>query len=228
MARYPRLFLPDMPLHIVQRGHDRQPVFVQLQDFEFYISNLIEMKNELQIHVYSFCLMTNHIHLIVAPGDDVSSVSKLMCTLSARQTRYVNRLEKRTGTVWNGRFKASLIDTDAYLLACCRYVELNPVRAGIVVAPEEYRWSSYRFRAAMEDSQFLDDHSVFCVLGNSRSNRGIKYQEFVATGIPEAELRLIRQALQRNQLTGTEHFQRAIADRIGRRISTRGPGRPRW
>lgn len=226
MPRYPRLFLPDVPLHIVQRGHDRQPVFVQSDDFNYYLSNLAEAKLKMSVHLYAYCLMTNHVHLIVAPGDDVSSVSVFMRTIAARQTRYVNRLENRTGTLWEGRFKASLIDSEAYLLACCRYVDLNPVRAAIVSSPQDYRWSGYRSRAALEDCHLLDEHAVFNLLGQNHGERGCAYRRFVANGIGEDELALIRTAVRRNQLTGNQRFRNAIVERTGRRIPSRGQGRP--
>jgi putative transposase len=142
MARNPRLFLPHTPLHIVQRGHDRNAVFVEQPDYAYYLENLRQAKADLNVKVFGYCLMTNHVHLLLAPDDEVDGVSRLMKIVAARQTRYVNKLEKRSGTLWEGRFKASLIDSDAYLLACYRYVDLNPVRGRLVDSPLEYRWSS--------------------------------------------------------------------------------------
>jgi len=226
MPRHPRLFLPDIPLHVVQRGHNRQPVFVQCRDFQYYLSNLFEMKLELSVRVFGYCLMTNHVHLIVAPGEDVSSVSMLMRSLAARQTRYVNKLENRTGTLWEGRFKASLVDSDTYFLACCRYVDLNPLRAAVVSAPEDYPWSSYRCHAGLEGGDWLDEHDVFSALGNSPGDKARAYREFVAAEASAEELAHIRQALQRNQLTGTRQFRNEIAKRTGLRVSSRGRGRP--
>lgn len=226
MPRRTRLFLPNMPLHVVQRGHDRQPVFVQPRDYRYYLNNLVEMKAELAIQVYGYCLMSNHVHLIIAPGEDVSSVSRFMRALAGRQTRYVNKLENRTGTLWNGRFNASLIDSDQYLLCCCRYVDLNPVRAALVAAPENYEWSSYRYRAALKQTSWLDDHPTLSVLARGKNLRGSAYREFVSNGISDNELKLIRTALRRNQLTGNEKFQAVIEERTGRRVSDRGRGRP--
>lgn len=226
MPRPTRLFLPDTPLHIVQRGHDRQPVFIQTRDYRYYLDNLEEAKSKLDIQVYAYCLMTNHVHLIVAPGDDVSGVSKLMRIVAARQTRFANKLENRSGTLWEGRFKASLIDTDAYLLACCRYVDLNPVRANIVAAPADYRWSSYRCHTLTQESMWLDEHPTFKDLGHSAAERAKAYREFVANGVCDAELRLIRTAVRRNQLTGNKAFRDTVARRTGRRISSQGRGRP--
>jgi putative transposase len=226
MSRLPRLFLPNMPLHIVQRGHDRQPVFVQRRDFEYYVANLADAKSEHGIHLYGYCLMTNHVHLLLAPSEKVTGVSSFMRMLAGRQTRYVNKLEDRTGTLWEGRFQASLIDTDAYLLACYRYIDLNPIRATIVGTPEEYRWSSYRSHAGIERSELLDVSDIYRALGEDMTTRGIAYQRYVASSINREELKTIRTALRRNQITGNQAFKEAIERRTGRRLFSRGRGRP--
>ncbi len=226
MPRHPRVFVPGFPLHIVQRGHDRQPVFVESEDYEFYLCNFAEIKAELSIRLHAYCLMTNHLHLIVTPDLDGGSISKLMRVVAARQTRRVNKLEMRTGTLWEGRFKASLIDTEQYLLACYRYIELNPVRAAIVTEPEDYRWSSYRCHAAMATNPILDAHETYDALGKSRAERALAYRRFVSDGVSKTELSLIRAAVQRNQLTGGKQFQEAIERRTGHRVHSRGRGRP--
>lgn len=227
MPRHPRLFVAGVPVHIVQRGHDRQPVFVENADFCFYLTNLVEVKNELSIRLLAYCLMTNHVHLVVVPGEIARDVSNLMRIVAARQTRRVNKLENRSGTLWEGRYKASLIDTERYLLACYRYVDLNPVRAAMVTAPGDYPWSSYRAHAALESDAAVDAHTVYLALGQSEAERGCAYRRFVAQAVDDAELSLIREATQRNQLTGGSRFQRAIEERTGRRVSALGQGRPR-
>ena len=226
MSRPKRLFLPNTPLHIVQRGHDRQPVFVQRRDFEYYIANLADAKSEHSIRLYGYCLMTNHVHLLVAPGEDITGVSSFMRMLAGRQTRYINKLETRTGTLWEGRFKASLIDTEAYLLACYRYIDLNPVRAAMVGTPEEYPWSSYRCHTGLETSELLDASDIYKALGKNKATRGSAYQRYVASDISDEELSTIRTALRRNQLTGNQAFKETIEQRTGRRLSSRGRGRP--
>ena len=116
MAKQPRVILPNTPHHIVQRGHNRNPVFIERDDYQYYLKTLWEWKEALGVKVYGWCLMTNHVHLILDPGDKPSSISDLMKRLAARQTRYVNRLERRTGSLWEGRYKLSPIATDEYLL----------------------------------------------------------------------------------------------------------------
>ena len=138
MPRTARVIVPYTPHHIIQRGHNRNVVFAHAADCQFYLDSLRELKVEFEVDVFAYCLMTNHVHLILQVGDDVSAIGQLMKRLAARQTRYVNKIEGRTGTLWESRFRSSPIETDRYLLACCRYVELNPVRAGMVSAPEQY------------------------------------------------------------------------------------------
>jgi putative transposase len=147
MPRIGRVVLPNYPHPVVQRGHNRQVVFADALDFEYCLSNLREIKEALGLRVYAYCLMTNHVHLLLSPGDTPESLGQLMKALAACMTRYLNKLEGRSGTFWESRYKSSVAQTDTYLLACSRYIELNPVRAGIVSRAENYRWSSYRLRA---------------------------------------------------------------------------------
>ena len=141
MPRIARIVIADYPHHIIQRGHNRQVVFAGDEDYLYCLENLKEWKKTFKCKVYAYCLMTNH-YLIVSPSKKAENLALLMKRVSGRQTRYVNKIERRSGTLWEGRYKSSLINEDGYLLACCRYIELNPVRAGIVNEPAEYRWSS--------------------------------------------------------------------------------------
>lgn len=150
-----------------------------------------------------------------------------MKRVAGRHTRYANERAGSTGTLWEGRYKSSPIDTDAYLLACTRYVELNPVRAGMVARPEEYRWSSYRAHLGTELVAWLDEDPGYLGLGATRPERQARYAQWVAAGIPDGEWDTIRRAIQRGQLTGDEPFVDTVAQRTGRRLVPRGPGRPR-
>lgn len=226
MPRMGRIVLPQYPHHIVQRGHNRQTVFAGDDDFQRYLNDLRELKVVFGIKVYAFCLMTNHVHLLLAPGDSVAGLGQLMKALAARMTRYRNKLEGRSGTLWESRYKSSVVETDTYLLACCRYIELNPLRARMVARVEDYPWSSYRLRMGTDDD-WLDSNPCIEALGKSASERSSRYREFVAQAIPEHELRLVRDALQRGQLTGTGRFVDEVEEIIGRRIERRGQGRPR-
>jgi putative transposase len=201
-------------------------VFAKDADYRYYLATLAEWKTRLRCAVYAYCLMTNHVHLVVAPDADPSVLAQLMKRLAGRQTRYVNRLESRSGTLWEGRYKSSPIDTDAYLLACCRYVELNPVRAGLVGDPADYPWSSYRGKIGLSTALLPDQDLCYEALGVTAEERIMRYVRWVKSAIPAGEWEEIRRAVQRGQLTGGARFADEVAQRIGHRVSTRGPGRP--
>lgn len=226
MPRVGRVVLPNYPHHIVQRGHNRQVVFAQEGDFGMYLENLRDMKVECGIRVYAYCLMTNHIHLLVQPGEAIAELGRFMKALSARMTRYFNRLERRTGTLWESRYKSSPVQTDQYLLACCRYIELNPVRAGMVDQAGGYRWSSYAARMGGEGADWLDLDPKYLDLGENDESRRKKYQAFLDEGTSGGEMALIHEAVKRGQLTGNARFTEQVEQIIGRRIEARGPGRP--
>ncbi|CAN7633510.1 transposase [Pseudomonas sp. V98_8] len=227
MPRVGRVVLPNHPHHVVQRGHNRQVVFADARDFEYYLADLRELKEALGLRVYAYCLMTNHVHLLLSPGDTPASLGQLMKALAARMTRYRNKLEGRSGTLWESRYKSSVVQSDTYLLACSRYIELNPVRALIVSRAENYPWSSYRLRVVEPaENNWLDVDPCFEALGTTEVARRDRYKEFVAQVAPSGELDLIRSALQRGQLTGASRFVDEIEQITGLRIIDRGRGRP--
>lgn len=226
MPRVGRVILPNYPHHIVQRGHNRQVVFAEQEDYERYLSDLRELKDAFGVKVYAYCLMTNHVHLLLAPDEAVAGLSQLMKTLSARMTRYRNRLEGRSGTLWESRFKSSVVQSDAYLLACSRYIELNPVRAKLVLHAAEYPWSSYAQHVGIS-SRWLDIDPCFAVLGASEGERRDRYRAFLNQPAGNDETHLIRDALQRGQLTGNSRFVDEVERITGVRIERRGQGRPK-
>ncbi len=196
MPRTARIIFANTPHHIVQRGHNRQSVFVTDDDYSYYLENIIYFKREFNCKVYAYCLMTNHVHLIIDPGDTPESLSKLMKRVAGRQTRYVNRLEKRSGSLWEGRYKSSIISTEDYLPACCRYIELNPLRAGMVADPVQYKWSSYPCKTTDRQDPAVDYPPSYLSLGNNKNERQKEYAEYVMNTVPEYEINLIREALQ--------------------------------
>ena len=225
MPRTARAVVSAYPHHVVQRGHNQQVCFVHSADYERYLATLAEFKRKLGVKVYAWCLMTNHVHLLLEPSN-ATSLGLLMRRLSGRQTRYHNRLEQRSGTLWEGRYKSSLVQNEGYLLACCRYIELNPVRARIVAAPEDYPWSSCRARLGYARSGILDLDPCYQELAAEESARRQRYREFLQSAIPEGEWALIRTAVRRGQLTGNEAFRQQVAETLQRRIENRRPGRP--
>ena len=228
MPRMGRVVLPNYPHHIVQRGHNRQVVFAAPEDYQRYVGDLRELKEAFGVKVYAYCLMTNHIHLLVAPIESVAGLGQPMKALGARATRYRNRIEGRTGTLWEGRYKSSVVQSERYLLACCRYIELNPVRANMVASAADYPWSSYNARVGCSpDNDWLDIDDCFDVLGDTKRDRQESYKSFVNQAVSSDELKTIRLALQRGQLTGTTRFTDEVERIAGIRIASRGQGRPR-
>ena len=224
MPRAGRVLLPNYPHHIVQRGHNRQAVFAGDADYRYYLETLRAWKVEFNVRVYAYCLMTNHVHLLLEPPDEVAALGRLMKRLAGRQTRYVNRLKGRSGSLWEGRYKSSPVQTEQYFLSCCRYIELNPVRAGMVVCPDQYHWSSYRARKYGAGHDWLDMHGCYVALGESEKERRDRYMRFVEQDIADNEITLIRSSLQRGQLTGDTRFIDQVEQIIGRRIEHRAPG----
>lgn len=225
MPRMARVVLPHTPHHVVQRGHNRQVVFAGAEDFERYLEDLRDLSSELGVQVHSYCLMTNHVHLLLGLGEEVTAMGRLMKALAARATRYRNRLEGRSGTLWEGRYKSSPVQAETYLLACTRYIELNPVRARMVGTAGKYAWSSYRQRMGKADC-WIDLDPVYLDLADNESDRRVRYARFVEASVPDRELSLMREALQRGQLTGNKRFVDEVERVIGCRIEHRRPGRP--
>lgn len=227
MPRHARLVIPHGPHHVIQRGHNRQDVFTQPQDYAYYLDSLQTWKAHFGVKVYAYCLMTNHVHLLIDPGAEPQALGQLMKRVAARQTRYVNRLQGRSGTLWESRYKSSPVETETYLLACSRYIELNPVRAKMVEQPQDYVWSSYGDKIGVRRTPWLDLDPCYQGLARTEKERRRCYQEFVMSAIPNDEWTLIRQAVQRGQLTGTERFIEEVAAKIGKRVVLRGQGRPK-
>jgi putative transposase len=201
-------------------------VFVSDEDYLYYLDNLKEWKNKLGCKLYAYCLMTNHVHLVIDPGESEKNLAQLIKRVAGRQTRFVNKLEKRSGSLWEGRYKSSIISSNEYLMACCRYVELNPVRAGMVIEPADYRWSSYGGKTGAAPLDWLDYDQCFLELDADAVIRSRKYEEWTKGDISEEELELIRKSIQRGQLTGSQRFIDEIEQKTNRRVEFRGQGRP--
>ncbi len=226
MARRPRLFVAGLPYHIIQRGNNRSPIFLSNEDYCFFLEVLREAKTKHPCFIYSYCLMTNHFHLLIEP-EEKENVSLLMKLLGAKYVRYVNKTHKRTGTLWEGRFKCSLIDKEPYFLACLHYIEMNPLRAGITNSPELYRWSSYRVRAHGEKSSILDLDPWYNSLGADSQERQVRYRQLFQNTIPDSTWELIREMTNKGGIIGSVNFKEQIEKILHRKIIIRAPGRPR-
>lgn len=225
MPRRPRLALPNVPLHIIQRGNNRQACFYAEDDYRFYLEWLGEYARKAGCRIHAYVLMTNHVHLLIS-ADSAESSGVLMKALGQRYVQYVNRTYRRSGTLWEGRFRSCLTQEDSYLLACQRYIELNPVRANMVQHPAEYRWSSYRGNAQAEPDSQLCPHALYLALGQDNASRAAAYRELFRYELEPGLVDDIRRATNGNYALGNANFAGQIAAALGRRVTPGKSGRP--
>ncbi|MEW6325128.1 MAG: transposase [Nitrospirota bacterium] len=225
MPRTSRVVIPAYPHHVIQRGNNRQTTFFAEADYRYYLECLRQAKKKCACRVYAYVLMPNHVHLLVEPATS-DDLGDFMQSVGRRYVRYINETHQRSGTLWEGRYKSAIVDRDDYLLRCSRYIELNPVRAGVVQHPADYRWSSYRSRALGELDGLLDEDPWYQGLGHDARTRQEAYQAWMASTILENEWPQIRDATQRGHVIGRKGFQQEIEAMSGRRAAGK-PGRPR-
>ena len=223
MARLGRYFLPDQPLHLIQRGNNRQAIFHCQDDYLAYRTWLAEAAAHYGCAIHAYVLMTNHVHLLVTPGE-ADSVPRTMQLLGRHYVRYVNGAYRRTGTLWEGRYRAAPIDSDAYFFSCCRYIELNPVRAGMVAHPRAYRWSSYRAHAHGTADPLVQRHPVFRGLGRTEAERQVSYRALFRTPLEQGFVEALRAATNGGWALGGERFKQQIAAALKRRVAPLPPG----
>ncbi len=226
MPRLPRLTVPSYPHHIIQRGNNRQPIFFTEQDYSVFLDCLREAKRKCHARLYAYVLMTNHVHLLMEPEKD-GDLGRFMQSVGRRYVRDINATYHRSGTLWEGRFRSAVVSRDEYLIVCSRYIELNPVRAGMVSHAGEYRWSSYRCRALGQPDDLVDDDPWYMSLGSSAEVRQRVYREWMDASVAEEEWTQIRRATQQGRVVGREEFQEEIGSRAGRQVMGENRGRPR-
>ncbi|MEK6211351.1 MAG: transposase [Pseudomonadota bacterium] len=226
MPRRPRVHVDGVPLHIVQRGHNREPCFFGEEDYSSYLHWLGEALAEFDCALHAYVLMTNHVHLLLTPKK-APAVPKLIISLGRRYVQYVNRSYRRTGTLWDSRYKSSLVQAETYLLACQRYIELNPVRAAMVEDPAHYRWTSYRANALGQQDPRLTPHPLYLSLGRSNQDRQAAYRTLFRAQLDRAAIDDIRLALHQSQPLGNARFYARIEKMTGVRREARPRGRPR-
>ncbi len=224
MARLPRIGLPGIPHHIIQRGNNRQACFASDEDFAAYVYWLEKYARKFRVEIHAWVLMTNHVHLLATPETE-GSISRLMQTLGRFYVRYFNYTYKRTGTLWEGRFKSCVVDADNYLLICQRYIELNPVRAGMVEAPKDYAWSSYRVNGLGQPAKLWTPHPVYRRLGKTVAERTEAYRELFRGQFDATILNQVRQATNQGMALGNDRFKQEVERLTGRRVVAlkRGP-----
>ncbi len=225
MPRRTRMYLPDHPYHIVQRGNNREACFIESDNYRYYLELWTECSQRYGVDVHAYCLMTNHIHFLLTPQEK-DSISRVMRVVGSRYAYYFNRRYGRTGTMWEGRHKSSLVQTDRYFLICSRYIELNPVVAGMVNKPEQYRWSSYLVNAWGGESN-LTPHDEYLKLGRDSKIRCHAYRELFKQQLAEQDVHLIENASNFCHPLGNNQFCQQIEKKYEIKLGQAARGRPK-
>ncbi|GAB3108655.1 transposase [Aestuariicella hydrocarbonica] len=226
MPRKRRFFIAGVPAHLVQRGHSRQPVFFESQDYATYAHWLKEAAIKYKVAVHAFVLMTNHVHLLVTPTTEAAA-SQLMQYIGRRYVPYINHKYGKSGTIWEGRFKASLVQDEQYLLTVMRYIELNPVRAGMAELPGHYRWSSFAHNAGLRSISFVSPHPIYMALGEgSASTAATAYTELFRGSIATEDVNRIYESWTTGTPLGSDYFKQRVEAQLGCKVGHARRGRP--
>jgi len=226
MPRRPRVVLSGVPLHLIQRGNNRQACFYASDDYRSYLEWLRTYARDAGCAVHAYVLMTNHVHLLLS-SSTAGGAGEMMKRLGQRYVQYINRTYRRSGTLWEGRFRSCLTQEESYVLGCYRYIELNPVRAGMVEHPGDYRWSSYRANAQGEACSWLEPHGCYRALAADEQGRQTAYRELFRYHLDPGLVDEIRAATHGNDALGTARFQEEVARALGRRVVRGRSGRPK-
>ena len=225
MARLARISVPGYPYHIIQRGNNRQNIFVSTADREVMRDLLAENAALFEVAIHAYVLMDNHFHLLATPRT-AQSLPKMMQAVGRRYVRYFNDTQGRSGTLWEGRYKSALVQADPYLLACMVYMDLNPVRSGLVSQPLDYRWSTYSHYVGAHSDRLITPHALMWQLGNTPFARELAYRELVSAGLSDERQTALRQSTASGWVLGDPQFVAQLQSRTDRRLSKAAPGRP--
>lgn len=226
MARLPRPDIAGIPQHIVQRGNNRLPCFLDDGDRRRYLHGLHECLRRFDCALHAYVLMSNHVHLLITPAE-CGAVSRMMQTFGRNYVHLFNGRHRRTGTLWEGRFKSCLVESDQYVLSCFRYIELNPVRAWMVDSPSSYIWSSHLGNIGHRVDELLTPHPSWLSLGSDLPSRVAGYRRLFDEAMSDEILSAIRIYLQQQRVLGTNAFQRRVEATLGRFSAVRPAHRPK-
>ena len=215
MPRRLRTLFPGIPTHVVQRGNNRRPCFFSPHDRHFYLDELAKHSSEFACALHAYVLMDNHVHLLLTPST-ADGISLLMKNLGQRFVQHMNRIHKRTGALWEGRFHSSVVDTGSYLFSCYRYIEMNPVRAGMVRQPRDFMWSSYRANAEGAVSSLLTPHPDYIALGNDSQDRSRVYRTLFELSLDAGAHDELRHVTRGGYAFGGDEFKRRLSLVAGR------------
>jgi len=226
MARLPRLILPGQPHHVILRGNNRQAIFFSDHDRQHMLATLGEVAALYRVAIHAYVLMDNHLHLLLTPPA-ADALSRMMQALGRRYVAWFNLRHQRSGTLWEGRFRAGLIEGERHLLACMRYIELNPVRAGICQEATQWSWSSAAHHLGLSRSPLVTEHELYWSLGNTPFEREHAYRELMGQGVSSAEQALFTEAVLRGRPVASDDFLKPLADAHPTVAVKRPRGRPR-
>ena len=225
MARLPRLTIAGYPHHIIQRGNNRQAVFADPADYRYLLDTLAENAGKHHVAINGYVLMSNHFHLVATP-ETMEGIPQMMQAVGRRYVRHFNNRHARTGTLWEGRYRSTVIQAERHLLACLAYVDLNPVRAGMVADPADYRWSSHRHYLGHVTDPLVTTHSLYWELGNTPFARGTAYGELVRSGLTPGQLSALTTSAMQGWALGDADYVAQLQRRTDRRVSRGKAGRP--
>lgn len=225
MARLPRLVVPHQPHHVIQRGIDRQPVFRDAADHAAFLKWLREAARQFRVAIHAYVLLPDHLQLLVSPFDDVG-LGRMMQWVGRHYVPYFNQKYGRVGTLWQGRYRATVIEAEPYLLACSSYIELAPVRDGVVASAAEYAWSSCEHHVGLTQDPLITDHARYWALGNTPFDREAAYRELLEQALAATEIHEISAAVEKGWVLGSEKFKMRLQKDSGRRVAPARRGRP--
>ena len=225
MARLPRLTLPGYPHHVIQRGNNRQPIFARTADYQRLLDLLDDNARQFEVAIHAYVLMSNHFHLLVTPQTS-DGLPQMMQAVGRRYVRYFNDSQQRSGTLWEGRYRSTLIQTDRYLLACMAYIDLNPVRAGLVAQAADYPWSSHGHYIGRRADKLVTPHPLVWELGNTPFAREAAYAELVQAGVNPVHQTALTDATLSGWALGEPDFVADLQKRTQRRVAKGQAGRP--
>lgn len=226
MARLPRLVVPHQPHHVIQRGNNRQAIFHDDDDYRAFLRWLREAARHFKVAVHAYVLMPNHVHLLVSPADE-AGLGKMMQWIGRYYVPYFNHKYQRTGTLWQGRYRATVIDAESYFMTCSRYIELNPLRAGLVADPAAYPWSSCAHHIGLSHDAHITEHSLYWSLGNTPFQREAAYKELLEQALTIDEMQSLQDATYKGWALGSARFKAGLERQVQRRVQPGKRGRPR-
>ncbi|MBD8049456.1 transposase [Limnohabitans radicicola] len=225
MARQPRLTVAAYPHHVIQRGNDRQAIVRDDVDRERLLALWQEHAQTFKVAIHSYVVMDNHFHLLVTPETD-DGLPQMMQAVGRAYVRYFNLRHHRTGTLWEGRYRSNLIESERYLLACMAYIDLNPVRAGMVAQAADFKWSSHRHCIGQVSDKLVTPHALFWGLGNTPFAREAAYAEWVQSGLAQADKDQLTRSALSGWALGSPGFVEELQQSTTRRLAPRKAGRP--